>query len=165
MFLLHLDVADAFGSVDYMTLGKALRATMKAPLARLIFGASLNIHWCGHIDAEEIPMRRGGSQGVVEVPQLREYLDHVLGDSMETCSQNRWGGEIPSTAVGKNGARATTTPPLHKADCDPYLDHVVWADYIILASTSLATLQAMVKELMPALLAARPGVKPPKFGA
>lgn len=65
------------------------------------------------------------------------YLEHVLGEVVRRWSQGQWGVEIPSTAVGQSGGPADKTPPWRKAECDPCLNHMAWADHIVLAPNSL----------------------------
>lgn len=76
LHLLHLYLADASGSAEYPTMWRAVSTNMCVgktwPVERLILGT------------EADPMRRGGRQCTVEMPQLWEaYLDHALGKIAE----------------------------------------------------------------------------------
>lgn len=105
-------------------------------------------------------MRRGGRQGIVEMPQFWDIcLGHVLRANTAGWPRNGWGVEIPSTAVDQSGCPATKRPPLQKVEVRRYLNHVVWADQIMCVVASIATLQSMVDDLTPAPTAAKLEIK------
>lgn len=91
-------------------------------------------------------MSCGGCQGTAEMPQAWETcLDYALGDIVAGWTQKERGVEIPSAAMGRVGGPADRTPPLHKADCGGYLNHIVWGDDLILVAIDLAILIDLVK--------------------
>lgn len=92
-----IDISDAFGSIEYKDMRKALRTKLGCrralPLFRLLAGTSCNVCWCGEVLEEPIHVRQGGAQGTVEMPTVwAGYIGYTFGALFDSWHKEERGG-------------------------------------------------------------------------
>lgn len=93
-------MSGAFGSIGcrliWGALSRKIGKRRALPLTRLLLGTTPNGQWSGHTDSDKVAMWRGGRQGTVEMPSLRDlYLEHTIGRIAEGWTRNGWGVRVP----------------------------------------------------------------------
>lgn len=152
--MLQVDLGDAVGTVRFSTAWKALKYSLGARRALLLFRLLLNVTtcviWCGVKDPSRIHIRTGGHQGSCEIPLPWEpVMGFVLGPAVAKWQRQGKGLRVERCAlVSLVESPPVVSRPLHAAKCADRLASTMLTGHFVLVSEGLVELRCIARDLV-----------------